>query len=805
MDAYKNFAYSTVAVPPSPSNTGTVLTVAPGGGALFAEAPFNATVCPSYVLATAYNAEIVRVVSIAGDTLTIIRQQEGSGSHPIAVGDTIAGVITQKTLMDLANAAAGVKFSAGTLSSIRTDITFANSNGLSFGLNTNGQLTATVGTDYQSTGNYLTTAALSQDTSNYAGTHAAMTGGSITVNTSGISINLPPYLTTADLSQNSSNYAGTNGAMIGGSITVNTFGVSISLPPYLTTAINAIEVSAGVSSSNVSVIQFSNTNGVSFGYDGTNITATVATNYQSQGPYLTTADLSQNSSNYAGTNAAIIGGSITVNTSGVSISLPAYLTTADLSQNSSNYAGTNGAITGGSITVNTSGVSVALPAYLTTADLSQNSSNYAGTDGAMTGGSITVNTSGVSINLPSYLTTAALSQNSSNYAGINAAMTGGSITVNTSGVSINLPSYLTTAALSQNSSNYAGTAGAMTGGSITVNTSGVSINLPSYLTTAMQSNAVTISNINVSAGTTSSNISAVTFSNSNGVTFGIGSGASAGIVTASVAQTYLSFFENVPFPVNTSWTGINQSAVEVQPFILPQAVSCSYIRVPVSCSFANSSTTGDANTSMSQAWFSFRSDFFVIYTQGTGTNSMNLLSVTSGAAAWTFSNLYTNNPTDGGAWGYTDFITYPTLGGSSTAQVTWSESAPAVTYFTTLMSNFASAKYFDYPLGVSLSAGNYWIAFGLSGGTSTSGSGNTTTSNITGFGMGGVSRLGANLATVEFGQLNAVNFPASLLLVPGLGSYSTNAALFAPASIALSNISLASAPTRIYFQMKNTP
>lgn len=55
--------------------------------------------------------------------------------------------------------------------------------------------------------------------------------------------------------------------------------------------------------------------------------------------------------------------------------------------------------------------------------------------------------------------------------------------------------------------------------------------LTQYLTTAMQSNAATISNINISAGATSNNLSAVTFSNSNGVSFGL----SASTITASVA------------------------------------------------------------------------------------------------------------------------------------------------------------------------------------------------------------------------------------------------------------------------------
>jgi hypothetical protein len=52
-----------------------------------------------------------------------------------------------------------------------------------------------------------------------------------------------------------------------------------------------------------------------------------------------------------------------------------------------------------------------------------------------------------------------------------------------------------------------------------------------YLTTAMLSNAVTISNINVSAGTTSNNLSKITFSNSNNVTFGL----NASVITASAA------------------------------------------------------------------------------------------------------------------------------------------------------------------------------------------------------------------------------------------------------------------------------
>lgn len=77
------------------------------------------------------------------------------------------------------------------------------------------------------------------------------------------------------------------------------------------------------------------------------------------------------------------------------------------------------------------------------------------------------------------------------------------------------------------SHNLAGTStgfnGNLISGSMTHNSSGLnlSLNHPAWLTTAMLSNAATISNINVSAGTTSNNLSAITFRNSNGITFGL--------------------------------------------------------------------------------------------------------------------------------------------------------------------------------------------------------------------------------------------------------------------------------------------
>jgi hypothetical protein len=100
-DAHSNFGVSSVAVAPSPSTTGTSLTVATGEGTRFPAAPFNATLAPSGVLATPANAEIVRVTARSGDVLTITRAQEGSVARAVVVGDLCVASITAKALQDI--------------------------------------------------------------------------------------------------------------------------------------------------------------------------------------------------------------------------------------------------------------------------------------------------------------------------------------------------------------------------------------------------------------------------------------------------------------------------------------------------------------------------------------------------------------------------------------------------------------------------------------------------------------------------------------------------------------------------------
>lgn len=109
LDARKNFAYSTIAVAPSPDTSGTSLEVQAADGAKFAAVSFNAVVWPQGVQPTTTNAEVIRVTNKgSGDDWTIQRTQEGSSARAIQVGDQIMAGLTSKSLTDIEEYLTGV-------------------------------------------------------------------------------------------------------------------------------------------------------------------------------------------------------------------------------------------------------------------------------------------------------------------------------------------------------------------------------------------------------------------------------------------------------------------------------------------------------------------------------------------------------------------------------------------------------------------------------------------------------------------------------------------------------------------------
>ena len=97
----KNFQYSTVAVPPTPPVAGLSLSVQPGDGAKFAEAPFWATLCAPETQPLGTNAEVIRVTAKNGDKFTIERAQQGSVAQAVTTGWSILAGDTAQSWLEV--------------------------------------------------------------------------------------------------------------------------------------------------------------------------------------------------------------------------------------------------------------------------------------------------------------------------------------------------------------------------------------------------------------------------------------------------------------------------------------------------------------------------------------------------------------------------------------------------------------------------------------------------------------------------------------------------------------------------------
>lgn len=295
-----------------------------------------------------------------------------------------------------------------------------------------------------------------------------------------------------------------------------------------------INISAGTTSNNLSALTFSNGNGVSFGLNGSTITASVAA---AGGAQTGISGIVASDATYtSGTVIHSAQANITIGSSVNGASqYVRYSVAPTPSQATQVYdvgsAGSTGTVTryaledhvhagvvrihAGSNTGNTAGNTLGRHGDWVVAG-SNNITISGSTGGA---GVHTVWVSGP--NLTQYLTTARASNDA---VGLNTALTAGPLawTVNSSGISLNAGSAAGTTS---------GFGGNLISGSMTHNTAGLnlSLNHPAWLTTAMQSNAATISNIRVSAGTTSNLLSAITFNDGNGISFGL----NASTLTAS--------------------------------------------------------------------------------------------------------------------------------------------------------------------------------------------------------------------------------------------------------------------------------
>jgi len=330
-DAHTNFGYSKVVTAPTPAISGTSLTVTTGTGALFPAAPFNCTVWPASVNPLSTNAEIVRVTAVVGDVLTIVRAQESSTAVAIKVGYQIANTTSVKVFTDIENAINALpsfsiqSISAGTQVATGPQIVFANSNNITFGMSDNSQITASFsanggaaisgGANSQNTGTVafsnsngvtfgldgagVMTASHNGLTSQSNQAFSAQGGSSAFqtlnfANSNGLTFSnsngsviasyTVPTQSTQPVAASASNGSflfSTLGFSNGNGVTFGTSAGSI-ISASVAAGVAAGSISAGASSIALGQVVFSNSNNVSFGLNGSTVTAS-ATAASSQG------------------------------------------------------------------------------------------------------------------------------------------------------------------------------------------------------------------------------------------------------------------------------------------------------------------------------------------------------------------------------------------------------------------------------------------------------------------------------------------------------------------------------------------
>lgn len=240
-------------------------------------------------------------------------------------------------------------------------------------------------------------------------------------------------------------------------------------------------ISAAGSSVAVGTVVLSNSNSMSFGMNGSTITGSFARGGLS-----------------AGTASVALGTVVLSNSNGVSFGLNGSTVTASIAGGGGTVsAGTASVALGQVVLSNSNGVSFGLNGSTVTASVA----------GGGGGGTVSAGTASVALGQVVF----------SNANGVSFGLDGSTVTATVA------TNYLTTAMASNRGSDFvqATAALALTSVSATLASNGLSISVGPYLTTAMASNAATLSNINISAGTTSANLSRFEFGNSNAISFGL--------------------------------------------------------------------------------------------------------------------------------------------------------------------------------------------------------------------------------------------------------------------------------------------
>lgn len=595
-----------------------------------------------------------------------------------------------------------VNFSAGTTSNDLSAVTFSNSNGVSFGLNA-GTLTASVAP----AGGGLTNVNLS------AGTTSQNLSKFVFSNSNNVSFGLNGSTVTAIATQASSqgsvNFsAGTTSNLLSQVSFKDTNGVSFGLDAGTITAsvgvtatgLTNINVSAGASSANLSAVTFSNANNVSFGLSNGTVTASIppialqsvqSATWSAEGN--TNTDF--NSTQVVAQSLHVVGGSnITVGFSNSSLVIDGLGSGASslprldqvLDPNTDKVFSMSGDVlqfawgTGGSISTNATRMGLFeldFQGHLTSegdlVHIHEHSPNPGTID------LVHIEASGTDVTCLKLIAGASVA------------------------AEINKPVKFL---MSANTSPFI----------LDSNASSVVASLNADLLDGKHSSELTaaagMSELVVAASGSTNSVTQLTFSNANNVSFGL----NGSVVTASAsnaANALQSYWQNLPGPVNFATASLYSSNTSgIFPVLLPYPMSWNYVRFWGTFGSAANATFATSNVNQSFSGAHFSTVNCVLYSLGTGTDSRNLLSVTSFSTGMT--QLFAVSEQSGQYTKGTSF-SYPYRGTSSATGVQQSITATNINAGSTAAysTGFFNNRWLDVPAGFTVAAGAYWLAVGI--------------------------------------------------------------------------------------------
>jgi fibronectin-binding autotransporter adhesin len=266
--------------------------------------------------------------------------------------------------------------------------------------------------------------------------------------------------------------------------------------------------------------------------------------------------------------------------------------------------------------------------------------------------------------------------------------------------------------------------------------------------------------------------------------------------TISVLPQWVSSYENMPdgLPASTVITLNGASISQAVPFYLPENGSFSFIRIPVAMT-TNSTTIATTAATLSASAAVYSTWNAVVYSLGTGANSKSLTSVASGSVGWTVRNSI-SVAVNGTQYSVTQGLSGNAEGGGTSRSTQYSISNSNYSFSTNqIFTEWSGTRFIDINFANSLTAGAYWLVFGLS---TSSASNSTGMGPATNCNVGYSNHYGNSQPNIWFGIMGSTNLTSGGLF--GGGSFSTVGG-GTTAGFPISAISSSASNNKPYFQM----